>query len=88
MFKLLGMLLLIRFRMQEEKKCGVLLLLVSPPIKPLNKDAKESCLKTGGLARFSRTKANREVTKTWSDAVVGRGSSISGTFGGAAIVTV
>ena len=44
--------------------------------------------KTGGLSGFSRTKANREVTKTWSEAVVGTGSSVGGTFGGAAIGTV
>ena len=44
--------------------------------------------KTGGLAGFSRTKANREVTKTWSEAVVGTSSSVGGTFGGAAIGTV
>ena len=44
--------------------------------------------KTGGLAGFSRTKANREVTKTWSEAVVGTSTSVGGTFGGAAIGTV
>ena len=44
--------------------------------------------KTGGLSGFSRTKANKEITKAWSEAVVGTGSSVGGTFGGAAIGTV
>ena len=34
--------------------------------------------KTGGLKGFSRTKANKEVTETWSGAVVGTGASIGG----------
>ena len=33
--------------------------------------------KTGGLSGFSRTKANKEVTETWSGAVAGTGGSIS-----------
>merc|ERR1719458_148491 len=34
--------------------------------------------KTGGLKGFSRTKANKDVTETWSGAVVGTGASIGG----------
>ena len=34
--------------------------------------------KSGGLKGFSRTKANKDVTETWSGAVVGTGASIGG----------
>ena len=44
--------------------------------------------KTGGLSGFSRTKANKEVTKDWSAAAVGTSGSIGGMVGGAAIGTV
>ena len=41
--------------------------------------------KSGGLAGFSRTKANKEVTKNWSGAVAGTGGSIGMGLGGAAV---
>ena len=44
--------------------------------------------KTGGLDGFSRTKANKEVTKNWSGAVAGTGGSIGMGLGGAAVGTV
>ena len=44
--------------------------------------------KTGGLSGFSRTKANKEVTKNWSAAAVGTSVSIGGMAGGAALGTV
>ena len=44
--------------------------------------------KTGGLSGFSRTKANKEVTKDWSAATAGTGAAIGATMGGAAIGTV
>ena len=40
---------------------------------------------TGGLKGFSRTRANKEVTKTWSGAVVGTGASISGGMASAGV---
>ena len=40
---------------------------------------------TGGLKGFSRTRANREVTKTWSGAVAGTGGSIGMGMGGAIV---
>ena len=44
--------------------------------------------KTGGLSGFSRTKANKEVTKDWSAAAVGTSGSVGGMLGGAAVGTV
>ena len=44
--------------------------------------------KTGGLSGFSRTKANKEVTKDWSAATAGTGAAIGTAAGGAAIGTV
>ena len=44
--------------------------------------------KTGGLSGFSRTKANKEVTKVWSGAAVGTSGSLAGTAAGAAVGTV
>ena len=44
--------------------------------------------KSGGLKGFSRTKANKEVTKSWSGAVAGTGGSIGMGMAGAAAGSV
>ena len=44
--------------------------------------------KTGGLTGFSRTKANKEITKNWSSAVAGTGGSVGLGLAGAAAGTV
>ena len=44
--------------------------------------------KTGGLSGFSRTKANKEVTKAWSGAAVGTSGSVAGALAGGAVGTV
>jgi len=43
--------------------------------------------KTGGLKGFSRTKANKNVTKNWSGAVAGTGGSIGMGLAGASVGT-
>ena len=44
--------------------------------------------KTGGLTGFSRTKANKEVTKNWSSAVAGTSGSVGLGLAGASVGTV
>ena len=44
--------------------------------------------KTGGLTGFSRTKANKEITKNWSSAVAGTSGSVGLGLVGAAAGTV
>ena len=44
--------------------------------------------KTGGLTGFSRTKANKEITKNWSSAVAGTSGSVGLGLAGAAAGTV
>ena len=44
--------------------------------------------KSGGLTGFSRAKANKEITKDWSSAVVGTGGSVGLGLAGATAGTV
>ena len=43
---------------------------------------------TLGLSGYSKTKANREITKDWSGAAAGTGASVAGGMAGAAVGTV
>ena len=42
--------------------------------------------KSGGLMGSSRTKANKEITKTWSGAVVGTASGTAGGMAAGAVI--